>query len=92
MEGERRRGRIQITWNSGHLSLGASAVSIETQGRGHGLHKALTMDVDMLVNGINKTIFATADDEAASRHRERYISDFEPGSLTLRCDGLPTSS
>ena len=74
---------IQITWNSGHLSIpGASAVSYpETQGVGTE-HKALTMDVDMLVNGINKTIFATADDELRPVMNGIYF-DFEPGSLTF---------
>ena len=55
---------IQITWSSGHLSIpGASAVSypaVQTLGNER---KSITLDVDLLVSGINKTIFATADDE-----------------------------
>ena len=53
---------IQITWSSGHLSIpGASAISYPSIQSITTESKTLTMDVDMLVNGINKTIFATAD-------------------------------
>jgi DNA polymerase-3 subunit beta len=55
---------IQITWSSGHLSIpGASAVSYPAIQSLGAESKNLTLDVDMLVGGINKTIFATADDE-----------------------------
>ena len=55
---------IKIVWNSGHLSIpGASAISYPaTQNQGPE-SKSITLDVDVLVSGINKTIFATADDE-----------------------------
>ncbi|MBE6220020.1 MAG: DNA polymerase III subunit beta [Rikenellaceae bacterium] len=74
---------IQITWNSGHLSIpGASAVSypaVQTMGNES---KNITLDVDMLVNGINRTIFATADDELRPVMNGVYF-DFTPESLTF---------
>ncbi len=55
---------IKISWKSGSLSIpGASAVSYPALQQLNAERKELTMDVDLLVNGINKTIFATADDE-----------------------------
>ena len=74
---------IQITWSSGHLSIpGASAVSypaIQSLGTES---KNITLDVDMLVGGINKTIFATADDELRPVMNGVYF-DFTPESLTF---------
>ena len=55
---------IRINWKSGKLSIpGASAVSYPAVPQLSAEKKELRLDVDMLVNGINKTIFATADDE-----------------------------
>ena len=55
---------IRIAWNSGQSSVpGANPISYPQT---HDLSEDKTevsLDVDMLVNGINKTIFATADDE-----------------------------
>ena len=55
---------IRIAWNSGQSSVpGANPVSYPQT---HELSEAkteVTLDVDVLVNGINKTLFATADDE-----------------------------
>lgn len=74
---------IQITWSSGHLSIpGASAISYPSIQSITTESKTLTMDVDMLVNGINKTIFATADDELRPVMNGIYF-DFEPLSLTF---------
>jgi len=74
---------IQITWSSGHLSIpGASAVSYPaTQTLGVG-SKNITLDVDMLVSGINKTIFATADDELRTVMNGVYF-DFTTDALTF---------
>ncbi|MBQ5726393.1 MAG: DNA polymerase III subunit beta [Alistipes sp.] len=74
---------IQITWSSGHLSIpGASAVSYPaTQTLGAG-SKNITLDVDMLVSGINKTIFATADDELRPVMNGVYF-DFTNTALTF---------
>ena len=44
--------------------------------------KELSMDVDTLVNGINKTIFATADDELRPVMNGIYIN-LAPGALTF---------
>ena len=74
---------IQITWNSGHLSIpGASAVSYPAVPTMGNESKNITLDVDMLVNGINRTIFATADDELRPVMNGVYF-DFTPESLTF---------
>ncbi|MBR5138690.1 MAG: DNA polymerase III subunit beta [Alistipes sp.] len=74
---------IQITWASGHLSIpGASAVSypaVQTLGNEQ---KNITLDADLLVSGINKTIFATADDELRPVMNGVYF-DFSTESLTF---------
>ena len=74
---------IKIVWNSGHLSIpGASAISYpatQTQGAES---KSLTLDVDVLVSGINKTIFATADDELRPVMNGVYF-DFSTETLTF---------
>ena len=74
---------IQITWASGHLSIpGASAVSypaVQTLGNER---KNITLDVDLLVSDINKTIFATADDELRPVMNGVYF-DFSTESLTF---------
>ncbi len=74
---------IQITWASGHLSIpGASAISYPaTQSLG-AESKSVTLDVDMLVGGINKTIFATADDELRPVMNGVYF-DFSEEALTF---------
>ena len=74
---------IKITWRSGHLSIpGASAVSYPAIQSLGAESKNLTLDVDMLVGGINKTIFATADDELRPVMNGVYF-DFTPESLTF---------
>ena len=74
---------IQITWASGHLSIPrASAVSypaVQTLGNER---KSITLDVDLLVSGINKTIFATADGELRPVMNGVYF-DFSTESLTF---------
>ncbi len=74
---------IQIVWNSGHLSIpGASAVSYPAIQSMGSESKNITLDVDMLINGINRTIFATADDELRPVMNGVYF-DFTPESLTF---------
>ena len=69
---------ITINWKSGSLSIpGASAVPQLSAEK-----KELSMDVDTLVNGINKTIFATADDELRPVMNGIYIN-LAPGALTF---------
>ena len=65
---------ITINWKSGSLSIpGASAVSYPAVPQLSAEKKELSMDVDTLVNGINKTIFATADDELRPEMNGIYI-------------------
>ena len=74
---------ITINWKSGSLSIpGASAVSYPAVPQLSAEKKELRLDVDMLVNGINKTIFATADDELRPVMNGIYIN-LAPGALTF---------
>ena len=67
---------IRLSWKSGSLSIpGASAVSYPAIPALSADCKELTLDVDVLVNGINKTIFATADDELRPVMNGVYISN-----------------
>ena len=55
---------IQISWTSGQSSVpGANPVSYPQTHTLADEKTEVSLDVDILVNGINKTIFATADDE-----------------------------
>ena len=55
---------IKISWHSGGSSIpGANPVSYPTSKTLAEDKTEITLDVDTLINGINKTIFATADDE-----------------------------
>ena len=74
---------IKIKWASGSLSIpGASAVSYPAMQTIGAEHKEITLDVDMLIAGINKTIFATADDELRPVMNGVYFN-FEEGKLTF---------
>ncbi len=74
---------IKINWKSGSLSIpGASAVSYPAVPQLSAEKKELKMDVDTLVAGINKTIFATADDELRPVMNGIFIS-LTPGALTF---------
>ena len=74
---------IKLNWKSGSLSIpGASAVSYPALPALAEDKKELTFDVDTLVNGINKTIFATADDELRPVMNGIYIN-LAPGALTF---------
>ena len=74
---------IKINWKSGSLSIpGASAVSYPVVPQLSPEKKELQLDVDVLVNGINKTIFATADDELRPVMNGIYLN-FAPNALTF---------
>ncbi len=74
---------IKINWKSGSLSIpGASAVSYPAVPTLSAEKKELELDVDVLVNGINKTIFATADDEFRPVMNGIFIN-FSPTALTF---------
>ena len=74
---------IKINWKSGSLSIpGASAVSYPAVPTLSAEKKELELDVDVLVNGINKTIFATADDDFRPVMNGIFIN-FSPTALTF---------
>ena len=74
---------IKINWKSGSLSIpGASAVSYPAVPTLSAEKKEFELDVDVLVNGINKTIFATADDELRPVMNGIFIN-FSPTALTF---------
>ena len=74
---------IKLSWKSGSLSIpGASAVSYPALPLLTEEKKEVTLDVDTLVNGINKTIFATADDELRPIMNGVYIN-LEPQAITF---------
>ena len=55
---------INISWSTGHSSVpGANPVSYPQTHELSAEKTEVKLDVDVLVNGINKTLFATADDE-----------------------------
>ena len=74
---------IKINWKSGSLSIpGASAVSYPAVPTLSAEKKELELEVDVLVNGINKTIFATADDDFRPVMNGIFIN-FSPTALTF---------
>ena len=74
---------IKVKWTSGSLSIpGASAVSYPAMPAIGVECKDILLDVDMLIAGINKTIFATADDELRPVMNGVYFN-FEQGKLTF---------
>ncbi len=74
---------ITVNWKSGSLSFpGASAVSYPEIPEFAGDRRDITIPVDTLVNGINKTIFATADDNFRPQMNGVYFN-FEPDKLTF---------
>ena len=74
---------INISWNSGNSSVpGANPVSYPQTHELSAEKREVSLDVDVLVNGINKTIFATADDELRPVMNGVYF-DFSTESLTF---------
>ena len=66
---------ITLNWKSGSLSIpGASPVSYPAIPALGEDKSEVSLDVDTLVNGINKTIFATADDELRPVMNGVYIN------------------
>ena len=66
---------IKVNWKSGSLSIpGASPVSYPAVPTLAEERIEVTLEVDTLVNGINKTIFATADDELRPVMNGVYIN------------------
>lgn len=74
---------IKIKWTSGSLSIpGASAVSYPAVQSIGAEHKQIELEVDTLISGINKTIFATADDELRPVMNGVYLN-FESEAITF---------
>jgi len=73
---------IKITWHSGGSSVpGANPVSYPTSKTLAEDKNEITVDVDTLVNGINKTIFATADDDFKPMMNGVFFN-IEPSAIT----------
>ncbi len=74
---------IKITWNSGSSSIpGANPMSYPEMQEIAEEHCELTIDVDSLVKGVNKTIFATADDELRPV-MNGILFDITPSAITF---------
>ncbi len=64
VEADENSWEITISWKSGSLKIpGTSGLSYPTVPELDADANEVLMDVDMMINGINKTIFATADDD-----------------------------
>ncbi len=74
---------IKLSWKSGSLSIpGANPVSYpQLHALSDDSHK-LTMEATLLANGINKTIYATADDELRPAMNGVFIN-FEEDKITF---------
>ncbi len=74
---------IKLSWKSGSLSIpGANPVSYpQLHAIGEESHQT-TLESSMLSSGINKTIYATADDELRPAMNGVYIN-FEPETITF---------
>lgn len=74
---------IKVSWLSGSLSIpGTSGLSYPELPELDEDKKDITLDVDVLINGINRTIFATADDELRPVMNGVYIN-IEPNMSTF---------
>ena len=79
---------IKITWHSGGSSVpGANPVSYPTNKTLAEDRTEVTMDVDTLVNGINKTIFATADDDFKPMMNGVFFNIEQNGITYVATDG-----
>ena len=78
---------IKISWHSGGSSVpGANPISYPTVQSLAEDKTEVTLDVDVLVNGINKTIFATADDELRPVMNGVFISLDQSGVTCVATD------
>ena len=79
---------IKITWHSGGSCVpGANPVSYPTNKTLAEDKTEVTMDVDTLVNGINKTIFATADDDFKPMMNGVFFNIEQNGITYVATDG-----
>ncbi|MCD8071830.1 MAG: DNA polymerase III subunit beta [Alistipes sp.] len=74
---------ITVSWKSGSLSIpGTSGLSYPTLPELGEEKKEITLEVDTLLGGINRTIFATADDELRPVMNGVYIN-IQPDDTTF---------
>lgn len=74
---------IEMSWKSGSITLpGTSGLSYPVAPQLADDRKEMEFDVDVLLNGINKTIFATADDELRPVMNGVYVV-IEPSLYTF---------
>ena len=79
---------IKITWHSGGSSVpGANPVSYPTNKTLADDKTEISLDVDTLVNGINKTIFATADDDFKPMMNGVFFNIEQNGITYVATDG-----
>ena len=79
---------IKISWHSGGSSIpGANPVSYPTSKTLADDKTEITLDVDTLVNGINKTIFATADDDFKPMMNGVFFNIEQSGITYVATDG-----
>ena len=79
---------IKITWHSGGSSVpGANPVSYPTNKTLAEDKTEISLDVDTLVNGINKTIFATADDDFKPMMNGVFFNIEQSGITYVATDG-----
>ena len=79
---------IKITWHSGGSSVpGANPVSYPTNKTLAEDKTEITLDVDTLMNGINKTIFATADDDFKPMMNGVFFNIEQSGITYVATDG-----
>ncbi|MBP3426523.1 MAG: DNA polymerase III subunit beta [Rikenellaceae bacterium] len=75
--------KIKIIWATGEISIpGLSGLSYPTVPMLSDAKVELDMDADMLVDGINKTIFATADGELRPVMNSIFVN-IEPSEVTF---------
>ncbi len=83
VEADENTWEIKISWKSGSLSIpGTSGLSYPTPPQLAEERSEMDFDVDMLLTGINKTIFATADDELRPVMNGVYV-DIVPDKCTF---------
>lgn len=88
IEADKDSWEIKINWKTGSLSIpGTSGMSYPSIPELNADEKhEISLDVDVLVNGINKTIFATADDELRPVMNGVYINIEQNGITFVATD------
>lgn len=88
IEANKDSWEIKINWKTGSLSIpGTSGMSYPSIPELNAEEKhEISLDVDVLVNGINKTIFATADDELRPVMNGVYINIEQNGITFVATD------